>query len=187
MCQARLSNEDPKKSELVHREENSFVTAGVPGKEFKEKHRTGNECVTRAFILALTLLCSLVFVNGYTVPSGVRKVVRKVSTKELYTKGDTKTQAAARQVQNYNRYDVESHTSIGKFGFKSSVELVNGRLAMAGLGVGLATEALTSKSIWEQVNIADHMEQKVVAGLGLISIINVVKRSLLFRDQSVVG
>ena len=138
----------------------------------------------RAVILVLALLSCLLFVIGYTVPSGMRKDVRKIRTKELNTEVDTKTQAA-RQVQNYNRYDVAPQKSVGIFGFKSSVELINGRLAMLGLGIGLATEALTGNSIWEQINIPGHTEQKVVAGLGLISLISVVvKRSLMLRDQS---
>jgi len=87
-------------------------------------------------------------------------------------------------IENFNRFDSKPQQQKNPFGFKGDVELLNGRMAMFGLGAGLVTEAVSGKSIFEQVGL-DHFNAEVVVGtimLGLVAVI--VKRINAIKEQS---
>lgn len=74
--------------------------------------------------------------------------------------------------QNYIRYDsTRPQETYDSFGWKSSVELLNGRLAMLGLVAGLVTECVTGLSIWEQVGLGDRTVQEALAGAATLAIV----------------
>jgi len=61
------------------------------------------------------------------------------------------------------------------YGFGKNAETFNGRAAMVGLGLGLATEVLTGKGIFEQLGITNVTDEysllRVLVGTWLVTIV----------------
>ena len=98
---------------------------------------------------------------------------------------ENKKTSKSQVTTDYNRYDSRApQNTANSVGWKSSVELLNGRLAILGLGIGIATEKFTGLSIWEQVNISSRTEQEVLVGVGLLCLVaTVLIRANLLKEQ----